>query len=140
MSQLERSDYLAAFGVPAFLYVESTDAIEVSTQKICTPCLVIETQNAHSFCQTGKVQDFLFKMLGAIGLEKANIKCITINALDLEHTLGQYDAKTVLLMSKGLSSDVQAHFFTHHPSEILVNETFKREAWEVLKQLQQCLK
>jgi hypothetical protein len=35
MSQLERSDYLAAFGVPAFLYVESTDAIEVSTQKIC---------------------------------------------------------------------------------------------------------
>jgi hypothetical protein len=30
---------------------------------------------------------------------------------------------------------VQAHFFTHHPSEILVNETFKREAWEVLKQL-----
>jgi hypothetical protein len=54
MSQLERSDYLAAFGVPAFLYVESTDAIEVSTQKICTPCLVIETQNAHSFCQTGK--------------------------------------------------------------------------------------
>jgi hypothetical protein len=45
---------------------------------------VIETQNAHSFCQTGKVQDFLFKMLGAIGLEKANIKCITINALDRE--------------------------------------------------------
>jgi hypothetical protein len=38
-------------------------------------------------------------MLGAIGLEKANIKCITINALDLEHTLGQYNAKTVLLMS-----------------------------------------
>jgi hypothetical protein len=73
-----------AFGVPAFLYVESTDAIEVSTQKICTPCLVIETQNAHSFCQTGKVQDFLFKMLGAIGLEKANIKCITINALTLD--------------------------------------------------------
>jgi uracil-DNA glycosylase len=30
---------------------------------------------------------------------------------------------------------VQAHFSTHHPSEILVNETFKREAWEVLKQL-----
>jgi uracil-DNA glycosylase len=51
------------------------------------------------------------------------------------HTLGQYNAKTVLLMSKGLSSDVQAHFFTHHPSEILVNETFKREAWEVLKQI-----
>ncbi|CAC9433494.1 hypothetical protein [bacterium endosymbiont of Bathymodiolus sp. 5 South] len=140
MSQLERSDYLAAFGVPAFLYVEPTDAIEVSTQKICTPCLVIETQNAHSFCQTGKVQDFLFKMLGAIGLKKANVKCITINALDLERTLGQYDAKTVLLMSKGLSSDVQAHFSMHHPSEILVNETFKREAWEVLKQLQQCLK
>jgi hypothetical protein len=35
MSQLERSDYLAAFGVPAFLYVESTDAIEVSIVQAC---------------------------------------------------------------------------------------------------------
>jgi hypothetical protein len=33
MSQLERSDYLEAFDVPAFLYAESADAIEVSIQK-----------------------------------------------------------------------------------------------------------
>jgi hypothetical protein len=60
----------------AFLYVESTDAIEVSTQKICTPCLVIGTQNAHSFCQTGKVQDFLFKMFviwGAHNPQESNL-------------------------------------------------------------------
>ena len=140
MSHLERANYLEAFGVSAFLYAENVDVIEVSTQKICVQCLVIETQNAHSFCQIGKIQDFLFKMLGAIGFEKANVKCITIDAVDLERTLEQYDAKTVLLMSKNLSSDAQAHFSMYHPSEILVNETFKREAWEVLKQLQQCLK
>jgi DNA polymerase III psi subunit len=139
MSQLERANYLEAFGVPAFLYTKPTDAIEVSTQKICVQCLVIETQNAHSFCQIGKIQDFLFKMLGTIGLEKANVKCIAIDAVDLERMLGQYDAKTVLLMNKNLSSDTQAHFSTHHPSEILANETFKREAWEVLKQVQVCL-
>ncbi len=140
MKQLERAKYLEAFGVPEFLYSEPNYAIEVSKQKTCIQCLVIETQNAHSFCQTGKTQDFLFKMLGAIGLERSNVKCIVIDVVDLECTLEQYDAKTVLLMSKNLLSNAQEYFYTHHPSEILNNETLKREVWEVLKQLQQCLK
>jgi len=45
-----------------------------------------------------------------------------------------------LLMSKGLTSSSEQHFSTYHPSEILVNEQLKREAWEVLKNLKQCLK
>jgi hypothetical protein len=102
MSQLERSDYLAAFGVPAFLYVESTDAIEVSTQKICTPCLVIETDD----------------------------KPLLIN----NTVLASY-CPSVCSKSRAL---IVIHLIL--ASEILVNETFKREAWEVLKQLQQCLK
>jgi DNA polymerase III psi subunit len=135
-----RAYYLDAFGVPDFLYAQPVDSQESATQKVATECLVIETQNAHSFSQVGEVQNFLFKMLQAIGLEKSNIRCLTIEAADLKHTLVQYDAKTVLLMSEDLTSNAQAHFSTHHPSEILSNENFKREAWEMLKQLKLCLK
>ncbi len=140
MNQLERANYLEAFGVPAFLYAERAEVIEASVQKKCVQCLVIETPNAHSFCQTGKIQDFLFKMLGAIGLKKSDIKCVDIEVNDLTDTLGQYDAKVVLLMSKDLVLGANNHFVIHHPSDILTSDTLKREAWEVLKKVQVCLK
>ncbi len=137
---MERTEYLEAFGVPEFLYTKPVGVAKPEIQKISTQCLVIETQNPYSFCQAGATQDFLFKMLAAIGLEKQHIQCIAIDATDLAQRLQQYDAKTVLLMGQGLSSDAKVHFHPHHPSEILANETLKREAWEVLKQVQQCLK
>ncbi len=139
MSQACREKYLEAFGVPAFLYA-SPSAKTTSIEKINTQCLVIETTNNRSFCQAGKAQDFLLKMLGAIGLKRGDIECECINADDLIQTLGRYQAQAVLLMSPGLVSSSKRHFITHHPSEILINEQFKREAWEVLKQVQQCLK
>lgn len=101
---------------------------------------MVEVQNSRSFCQTGKYQDFLFKMLSAIGLNQVDIKCVSINADDLTRTLGQYNAKAVLLMGKGLTSSSSKHFVMHHPSEILMNERLKREAWEVLKNIKACLK
>jgi predicted nucleotide-binding protein (sugar kinase/HSP70/actin superfamily) len=139
MSEALRSRYLEALGVPEFLYDE--DKFEdVDAKKINTLCLVIETQNSRSFCQTGKYQDFLLKMLSAIGLQQQDVNCISINADDLSRTLGQYNAKTVLLMSKYLKSSSEQHFIAHHPSEILVNEQLKRETWEVLKKIKACLK
>ncbi|OIR24099.1 hypothetical protein [Bathymodiolus thermophilus thioautotrophic gill symbiont] len=140
MNQLERINYLEAFDVPAFLYAERADAITASVQKIRVQCLVIEVPNAQSFCQAGKTQDFLLKMLSAIGLQKSDIKCISVENNNLTHTLGQYDAKVVLSMSKGLALNANNHFVTHHPSDILTNDTLKREAWEVLKKVQVCLK
>ncbi len=148
MSQVQRNDYLEALGVPDFLYLEKSSTantadtanVATTTPKINTQCLVIETQNAHSFCQAGNTQVFLFKMLGAIGLKTADIQCVSIQANALTATLEKYNAKTVLLMSATLKPSLPQHFSTHHPSEILVNESFKRAAWEVLKKVQQCLK
>jgi len=139
MSEALRSRYLEALGVPEFLYAKEENE-GIDAQKIDTLCLVIETQNSRSFCQTGKYQEFLLKMLGAIGLQQQDVNCISINADDLSRTLGQYNAKTVLLMSKDLKPSSEQHFIAHHPSEILVNEQLKRETWEVLKQIKACLK
>ncbi len=134
-----RSHYLEALSMPKFLHVQAK-VQDLNELKIDTQCLVIETKNPHSFCQIGKTQDFLFKMLGAIKLKEYDIKCISINADNLNQILKQYNAKTVLLMSSGLKPSLYKHFSTHHPSEILTNEQFKREAWEVLKKVKQCLK
>jgi uracil-DNA glycosylase len=79
-------------------------------------------------------------MLSAIGLSDDDIQCISINVDDLSRTLAEYNAKTVLLMSEGLSVSSVHHFSTHHPSVILTNEQLKREAWEVLKKIKVCLK
>jgi len=108
MSEALRSRYLEALGVPEFLYAEEKSE-DVDAQKINTSCLVIETQNSRSFCQTGKYQDFLLKMLGAIGLHQQDVTFVSINADDLSRTLGQYNAKTVLLMSKDLKPSSEQH-------------------------------
>lgn len=139
MSEALRSRYLEALGVPEFLYAEEKPE-DIDAQKIDTLCLVVETKNSRSFCQTGKYQDFLLKMLGAIGLHQQDVIFVSINADDLSRTLGQYNAKTVLLMSKDLKPSSEQHFIAHHPSEILVNEQLKRETWEVLKQIKACQK
>lgn len=135
-----RFEYLEVLGVPAFLYTKPVNTTMPNIEKMHVQCLVVETQNTHSFCQTGAVQELLFKMLGAIGLEKKHINYITTDATKLDSTLKQYDAKTVLLMGKGLSTHTKSHFHTHHPSEILNNAALKHEAWETLKQLEKCLK
>ncbi len=139
LSQLKRFDYLEALGVPKFLYTKPTRTTKPNVQKIRVKCLVIETRGMHSFCKVGKTQDFLLKMLSAIKIAKNDIKCVAIDANDLDNILQQYDAKSVLLMSKNLFSDTKSHFHTHHPSEILANETLKRDAWETLKQLKNFL-
>jgi len=139
MSEALRSRYLEVLGVPDFLYDEDKTE-DLNVQKISTHCLVIETQNSRSFCQAGKYQDFLLKMLGAIGLQQEDVNFISISVDDLSRTLGQYNAKTVLLMSKDLNPSSEQHFVAHHPSEVLMNEQLKRETWEVLKKIKACLK
>lgn len=139
MNESLRSHYLEVLGIPEFLHIQAK-VQDLNVPKIDTQCLVIETKKPHSFCQTGKTQDFLFKMLSAIGLEESDIKCISINADDLNQTLKQYNANIVLLMSAGLKPFSDKHFTSHHPSEVLANEELKRETWEMLKKVKQCLK
>ncbi|SMN12294.1 hypothetical protein SPBRAN_510 [uncultured Candidatus Thioglobus sp.] len=139
MNQTQHTHYLEEFGVPDFLYV-ATQTQKTSAIKTNLKCLVVEIENPHSFCQAGKYQVFLFKMLAAIGAEKSLVKCISIKADELPSHIEQYDAKAILLMGKGLIPSAKNHFSTHHPSDILDNDRLKREAWEVLKQMQKCLK
>ncbi|ABL02209.1 hypothetical protein Rmag_0450 [Candidatus Ruthia magnifica str. Cm (Calyptogena magnifica)] len=134
-----RSHYLEVFGIPEFLHIQVKNQ-DLNVSKINTQCLAIETNPVHSFCKIGKTQDFLFKMLGAIGLEKSNIRYVSANINDLNQMLKQYNAKIVLLMSSDLKSSSYKHFVTHHPSEVLTNEQLKRETWEVLKRVKQYLK
>ncbi len=133
-----RSHYLKALGVADFLHTK-TKVKTSDKDKISIKCLVIETNNSHSFCQPGKSQDFLLKMLSTIRLKQKNIKCVSIHANELNSTLRRYDAKAVLLMSKDLSPLSARHFSIHHPSEILANQALKREAWEVLKKIKKWL-
>lgn len=139
MNQAQRNHYLEAFAVPDFLYAEAINATE-TVPKINTQCLLVETQSSDSFCQAGATETFLFKMLGAIGLKKSDVHCVNIEENALNTTLEKYNAKTVLLMNSDLKPSSAQHFVTHHPSQILTNESFKREAWEVLKKVQVCLK
>lgn len=139
MSEALRLRYLETLGVPEFLYNQNKPK-NIDAQKINTRCLVIESQNSQSFSQAGKYKDFLLKMLSAIDLQQKDVHCISINTDDLSRTLGQYNAETVLLMSKDLIPSSEQHFVTHHPSEILLNEQLKREVWEVLKKIKICLK
>ncbi|KAA0442852.1 MAG: hypothetical protein FXV80_04980 [Candidatus Thioglobus sp.] len=135
---LQREQYLAAFGVPDFLYA-SLDKAKIAA-KISTKCLIIESQKSNSFCQTGTERDFLLKILSAIGVDKSEIECVNIKANDLADTLDKYDAKAVLLMNEDLKPTAEKHFYCHHPSHILTNEPLKRAAWEVLKKVQKWLK
>ncbi len=139
MNESIRSRYLEVFAIPEFLHIQAKNQ-DLNVLKIDTKCLVIETKNPSSFCQTGKTQDFLFKMLGAIGLKKSDIKYISININDLDQTLNQYNAETVLLMDIGLKPSSIQHFYIHHPSNILTNGKLKRKTWETLKKVKQCLK
>ena len=138
MTLADREKYLQALGVPAFLYQQKPTPNTVG-KKIKTTCLVVETHNPYSFSEAGKYQDFLFKMLSTIGLKPSDVDCISIQAEDLTSMLQQYQAKAVLLMSKDLSPSSARHFVTHHPSSILADTTLKRDAWEILKSLKQCL-
>lgn len=140
MNQMQRNDYLEAFEVPDFLYTRMDNVVATTTPKVNTQCLLIETQSVDSFCQVGEIETFLFKMLGAIGLKKSDVHCINIKVNDLKVTLERYNPKTVLLMNADLKPSSAQHFVTHHPSAILTNELFKREAWEALKKVQACLK
>ncbi|WP_190600783.1 hypothetical protein [Candidatus Vesicomyidisocius sp. SY067_SCS001] len=139
MNESLRSRYLEVFAIPEFLHIQAKTQ-DLNFLKIDTQCLVIETKIPSSFCQKGKTQDFLFKMLGAIGLKKSDIKYVSININDLDQTLSQYNAKTVLLMDIGLKSSSIHHFYIHHPSNVLTNGKLKRETWETLKKVRQCLK
>ena len=139
MNEALRSHYLSAMDVPSFLYSIDKPS-DLNNEKISIRCLVIEQNSALSFCQPNKAQALLYKMLSAIELQPDDINCIRVDNQDLEQVLARYDAKVVLLMGSDFSISCKHCFKTHHPSAILKDDSLKRDAWEVLKQIKACLK
>lgn len=133
MTLANREKYLNALGVPDFLYFEAKQT--PVADKISTQCLLVEDTQTNSFCQSGKTQDFLLKMLATIDLKANDVALINLFE---GATLQDYKAKVILIM--GSTTSVKGDFSTYHPAQILNNNTLKREVWEVLKQVQQCLK
>jgi hypothetical protein len=132
-----RQDYLKTLGIPEFLY-GTNESDNVTTDRV--ECLVIETEQEHSFCHSGQSYDLLEKMLGAIGLPMSNVKCVRATSTTLSSVVENNPAKAVLIMNKELKTTIDHAFTTCHPHEIVSNPALKREAWEVLKEVKKCLK
>lgn len=131
-----RAKYLDALGMPEHLQKPWGKVATVN--KTMVKCLVVENQQNALFSKPGQIQDFLLKMLGAIGLESSDVALV--NADDLDKTLMHYQADTILLTGDAITCERDNCFSMDHPSVILKEPALKRPAWEILKQLQQCLK
>jgi len=132
-----RQEHLRALGIPEFLYlVNEITPVKQQLDK----CLVIETREEHSFCQSGQSYDLLEKMLGAIGLSMSDVKCVRATNSTLFSVIESNPAEAILIMDKALKSTLDNVFMTFHPYDIINNSALKREAWEVLKELKKCLK
>ena len=134
---IPRNDYLEALGIPEFLY---TREASIKPDKAFSKCLVLEITNESSFCQSGETQELLGKMLSAIGLSLNDVTCLSIQSSDLERLTSEYLAQAVLIMGDYIGPEKDNIFITHHPRDIIVNASLKREAWETLKKLKKCLK
>ena len=131
-----RNDYLEALNIPEFLYNKN----EVSQRtKTTVQCLLVETNPEESFCEPGDSKNLLVKMLSSIGLSLNNTTSISIQSGELEKNINAYPAKVVLVMGDSINSNSDNLFFTRHPRDILKNPALKREVWEVLKKVKQCL-
>jgi len=131
-----RNDYLEALNIPEFLYNKNDSSPET---KLSVQCLLVETSPEKSFCEPGDSKNLLVKMLSSIGLSLYNTTSISIQSVDLEDSINNHPARTVLVMGESISSKSENLFSTHHPRDILKNPSLKREVWEVLKRVKKCL-
>ncbi len=131
-----RNDYLEALDIPEFLYNKNDS---IPRAEIIVQCLLVETSPEKSFCEPGDTKNLLVKMLSSIGLSLNNTTSISIQSGELEEKIKAYPAKVVLVMGDSINSNSDNLFSTHHPRDILKNPALKREVWEVLKKVKQCL-
>ena len=131
-----RNEYLEALDIPEFLYNNNES---IPRTKTCVQCLLVETSSERSFCEPGDTKNLLAKMLSSIGLSLNNTTSISIQSRELEKNIKAYPARVVLVMGESINSKSDNLFSTLHPRDILENPSLKREVWEVLKKVKQCL-
>ena len=132
-----RNDYLEALGIPDFLYSKVD-----STSSISSPLsiMVLELSSKDSFCEAGKTRDLLVKMLASIGLDLNSVHLASIEKSNLDSFIADNPAQVVLVMDSTFKSDKSSLFSTYHPRDVIKDSHLKRETWEVLKKVKQCLK
>ena len=132
-----RNDYLEALGIPDFLYykVDSTSSI-----KSPISIMVLELSSKDSFCEAGNTRDLLVKMLASIGLDLNSVHLASIETSNLDSFIADNPAQVVLVMDSTFKSDKSSLFSTYHPRDVIKDSHLKRETWEILKKVKQCLK
>ena len=132
-----RNDYLEALGIPDFLYskVDSTSSISSALS-----IMVLELSSKDSFCKAGKTRDLLVKMLASIGLDLNSVHLASIEKSNLDSFIADNPAQVVLVMDSTFKSDKSSLFSTYHPRDVIKDSHLKRETWEILKKVKQCLK
>jgi hypothetical protein len=132
-----RNDYLEALGIPDFLYskVDSTSSISSPLSII-----VLELSSKDSFCKAGNTRDLLVKMLASIGLDLNSVHLASIEKSNLDSFIADNPAQVVLVMDSTFKSDKSSLFSTYHPRDVIKDSNLKRETWEILKKVKQCLK
>ena len=132
-----RNDYLEALGIPDFLYSKVD-----STSSISSPLsiMVLELSSKDSFCEAGKTRDLLVKMLASIGLDLNSVHLASIEKSNLDSFIADNPAQVVLVMDSTFKSDKSSLFSTYHPRDVIKDSNLKRETWEILKKVKQCLK
>ena len=132
-----RNDYLEALGIPDFLYSKVD-----STSSISSPLsiMVLELSSKDSFCEAGKTRDLLVKMLASIGLDLNSVHLASIEKSNLDSFIADNPAHVVLVMDSTFKSDKSSLFSTYHPRDVIKDSHLKRETWEILKKVKQCLK
>ena len=131
-----RNDYLEALGIPDFLYSKVD-----STSSISSPLsiMVLELSSKDSFCEAGKTRDLLVKMLASIGLDLNSVHLASIEKSNLDSFIADNPAQVVLVMDSTFKSDKSSLFSTYHPRDVIKDSHLKRETWEILKKVKQCL-
>jgi len=132
-----RNDYLEALGIPDFLYSKVD-----STSSISSPLsiMVLELSSKDSFCKAGNTRDLLVKMLASIGLDLNSVHLASIEKSNLDSFIADNPAQVVLVMDSTFKSDKSSLFSTYHPRDVIKDSHLKRETWEILKKVKQCLK
>ena len=132
-----RNKYLESLGIPDFLYskIELNKSPEQTTK-----LLIIEVGVQDSFCPKGDSQNLLTKMLESIGFSINNAQLVSLEKNLIDEYIKNNPSEVVMVMGSSYESNKSPLFFMHHPRDILKNSTLKRESWEILKKVKQCLK
>ena len=132
-----RNEYLEALGIPDFLYskIESKNSSEPLLK-----LLIVEVGAQDSFCSKGDSQNLLIKMLESIGFSIKNAQLVSLEKNLIDEYIKNNPSEAVMIMGSSYESNKSALFLMHHPRDILKNPTLKRESWEILKKVKQCLK